>query len=108
MYPMITSYIIIHLYYYWKNNFFFTILGASNDFEQATSIATAMVKKYGMSEKVGVRVFDEEMVPTLYGTTVPTNTHTSVNTTELVDSEIRRLLQVSFGSITTIYDGLLC
>ena len=69
--------------------------GAGNDFEQATAIATAMVKKYGMSEKVGVRVFDQEMVPTLYGTTVPTSTTTSSQTADLLDSEIKRYLNVS-------------
>ena len=31
--------------------------GASSDFQTATAIATAMVKKFGMSEKVGLQVF---------------------------------------------------
>ena len=69
--------------------------GAGDDFQQATAIATAMVKTYGMSERVGVRVFNQEMVPTLYGTSVPTSTSTSPATAELLDNEIKRYLNVS-------------
>ncbi|MGM7375615.1 cell division protein FtsH, partial [Acinetobacter baumannii] len=34
--------------------------GASNDFERATKMARAMVTKYGMSDKMGVMVYEDE------------------------------------------------
>lgn len=36
-----------------------SILGASSDLKQATSIALHMVKDWGMSEKVGLRTIEE-------------------------------------------------
>jgi ATP-dependent Zn protease len=57
-------------------------------FKNATEIAEAMVKKYGMSEKVGFRVHkDVDGEHTNYSST----------TNELVDDEIKRLLQVLFN-----------
>ena len=58
--------------------------GASADFNNATVIATEMVKSYGMSEKVGVRTVDFR------------NKTICQTTGDLVDAEIKRLLQVSF------------
>ena len=57
--------------------------GASSDFNNATQIATEMVKSYGMSEKVGVRTVDFR------------NKTICQTTGDLVDAEIKRLLQVS-------------
>ncbi|ESO02641.1 hypothetical protein HELRODRAFT_65229, partial [Helobdella robusta] len=68
--------------------------GAQADFSQATAIATAMVKQYGMSEKVGVRVFHEEDVDT--GLSFVKLNEVGPATTELVDNEIKRLLQESY------------
>ena len=34
--------------------------GASNDFERATKMARAMVTKYGMSDAMGVMVYEED------------------------------------------------
>ncbi|KAI3389036.1 hypothetical protein SNEBB_009831 [Seison nebaliae] len=69
--------------------------GASSDFQKATQIATAMVKRFGMSEKVGKRVFrDEEMDAGLGFITV---NEISSDTQALIDSEIQRLLQESYS-----------
>ena len=62
--------------------------GASADFNQATVIATEMVKTYGMSEKVGVRTVDFQ------------NKTICQTTGDLVDAEIKRLLQVCFTKLT--------
>ena len=75
-------------------NMFFPPSGASSDFTTATSIATAMVKNFGMSEKVGVRVFDNEAFDS--GLSMLKVNEVSPATTELVDLEIKRLLQVSY------------
>lgn len=62
--------------------------GASSDFSSATQMATQMVKMYGMSDKIGVRVFpqgEQAMAESL-----------SPQTQELLDQEIKRLLQDSY------------
>ena len=69
------------------------LLGASSDFQSATAIATAMVRRLGMSEKVGFRVFDDDAVDS--GLSMLKINEVGPATTELVDQEIKRLLQVS-------------
>jgi len=59
--------------------------GASNDFNNATAVATAMVKNFGMSPKVGFRVFDNEMA------------EVSNATKKLIDAEINRLMDESYA-----------
>lgn len=71
--------------------------GASSDFLVATNLAKSMVKKFGMSDKVGVRVFDDSEFDS--GLTTLRVNDVSPATTELVDSEIRRLLYVSIYNL---------
>ena len=59
--------------------------GASGDFQYVTDIATKMVKLYGMSDKVGTRTFTEQ-----------SNSSVSVQTQELIDEEIKRLMTESY------------
>ena len=63
----------------------------------ATEVAEAMVKLYGMSEKVGFRVHND------YDKREYVSYSTS--TKELIDSEVKRLLQVfiSLQTINVIY-----
>uniref|UniRef100_A0A1I8NXS4 AAA+ ATPase domain-containing protein n=1 Tax=Stomoxys calcitrans TaxID=35570 RepID=A0A1I8NXS4_STOCA len=63
--------------------------GASSDLKQATSIATHMVKDWGMSEKVGLRTIETSkgMFP---------NESLGPNTVESVDAEIKRILNESY------------
>ncbi len=64
--------------------------GASNDFEQATQIARAMVTQYGMSDKIGpVELRSSGQVFTGQGYDQSTY---SQKTAALVDEEIRRIL----------------
>lgn len=74
--------------------------GASQDFLQATSIATSMVKKFGMSEKMGVRVFSGEDYDT--GLSFLKLNELGPATTEALDSEIKRLLQESYDRARAI------
>ncbi|CAD5115990.1 DgyrCDS4926 [Dimorphilus gyrociliatus] len=74
--------------------------GASSDFLVATNLAKSMVKKFGMSDKVGVRVFDDSEFDS--GLTTLKVNDVSPATTELVDSEIRRLLYESYDRAKTI------
>ncbi|CAH0551986.1 unnamed protein product [Brassicogethes aeneus] len=63
--------------------------GASSDLKQATSIATQMVKDWGMSEKIGLRTMVENSKPFAGETLGP-------STNELIDNEIRRILSESY------------
>jgi ATP-dependent metalloprotease len=63
--------------------------GASSDLKQATSIATHMVKDWGMSEKIGLRTMTESSKPFQGDSLGP-------STNELVDNEIRRILSESY------------
>lgn len=61
--------------------------GASSDLIMATRIAEAMVKNYGMSEKVGFRASTRS-------NNDESNLEYSPSTTEVIDAEIKRILQV--------------
>ena len=64
--------------------------GASADFESATNLATQMVKRFGMSDKIGHRVFvskDDQISPQLQ---------------EVLDQEIRKILQESYDRAKNI------
>ncbi|GEL16084.1 ATP-dependent zinc metalloprotease FtsH [Pediococcus cellicola] len=63
--------------------------GASNDFEQATGIARAMVTQYGMSDKLG-QVELAAPGQSYYGDNGPAY---SEKTAALIDEEIRRLTE---------------
>jgi ATP-dependent metalloprotease len=64
--------------------------GASHDLEGATAIAEIMVKKLGMSEKIGLRV-----IPDSQGF-AGRSQELGPATTELIDSEVSRLLNESY------------
>lgn len=65
--------------------------GASDDLKKATQLATLMVKEWGMSEKVGVRTFEENKNQLV--TSGPEVGHI---TQELIDAEIKRFLNESY------------
>lgn len=70
--------------------------GASSDLKQATSIATHMVKQWGMSEKAGLRTIEDNSK-----SFVAVN-DLSASTSELFDAEIKRILQESYERAKTI------
>ncbi|MFI3886244.1 ATP-dependent zinc metalloprotease FtsH [Streptococcus parauberis] len=64
--------------------------GASNDFEQATQMARAMVTEYGMSEKLGPVQYEgnHAMMPGQ----MTTEKSYSAQTAQMIDDEVRELL----------------
>ncbi|XP_029663081.1 ATP-dependent zinc metalloprotease YME1 homolog isoform X3 [Formica exsecta] len=70
--------------------------GASSDLVEATKIAEMMVKNYGMSEKVGFRSIIENKK--LFGNN---NTY-APSTNELIDNEVKRILQESYERAKSI------
>ena len=68
--------------------------GASNDFERATKMARAMVTKYGMSDALGIMVYeDEDSSQGYFGSSSRT---ISEATQQKVDEEVRRMLEEQY------------
>ena len=67
--------------------------GASNDIEVATGIATNMVTKWGFSEALGTIKFGEDEGSPFLGRTASAPTkHRSEETSKLIDSEIKAII----------------
>jgi cell division protease FtsH len=67
--------------------------GAQNDLSRATDIARAMVKEYGMSDRMGLTAFERPRNPFLQGEQwMPTEKEYSEKTAAEIDDEVRRIL----------------
>ena len=77
--------------------------GASNDFERATKMARAMVTKYGMSDALGIMVYEDDDNSQGYfgggGRTI------SEATQQKVDEEVRRLLEEQYDIARELIEG---
>ena len=78
--------------------------GASNDFERATSIARDMVTRYGMTDALGPVVYAENEGEVFLGRSVTKTTHMSERTMQLVDSEIRKIIDAQYKVAWDILD----
>lgn len=65
--------------------------GASSDFQQATQLAEAMVTQYGMSEKLGLVIYEKE--------------RESTETRALIETEVRALLDASYARAMKVLRG---
>ena len=72
--------------------------GAANDFENATQIAEGMVKTFGMSDKVGFRAHGD-FKRLEFGSS---GSEYGPSTNELIDNEVKRLLQESYERAKSI------
>jgi cell division protease FtsH len=71
--------------------------GASNDIQQATNMARSMVMEYGMSEKLGWLRYKDNQDEVFLGHSVSRSQNMSEQTAEMVDQEIRRLIEEAEG-----------
>jgi cell division protease FtsH len=77
--------------------------GASNDFERATKMARAMVTKYGMSDALGVMVYeDDDSSQGYFGSSSRT---ISEATQQKVDEEVRRMLEEQYDIARELIEG---
>ncbi len=76
--------------------------GASNDLERVTSIARAMVTKYGMSEKLGPMVFGDSEDEVFLGNSLGTKRNYSEEVACEIDKEIRRMVDTAYKECKTI------
>jgi len=84
--------------------------GATNDLEQATSIARTMVTRYGMSEKLGPRTFGKREELVFLGREISEQRDYSDSVAETIDGEVRSLIdnayQTAKRQLTTHKDKL--
>ncbi|BET26876.1 ATP-dependent zinc metalloprotease FtsH [Limnobacter thiooxidans] len=78
--------------------------GASNDFERATAIARDMVTRYGMTEALGPVVYAENEGEVFLGRSVTKTTHMSERTMQMVDAEIRKIIDSQYKVAWDILD----
>ncbi|MFV1997008.1 MAG: ATP-dependent zinc metalloprotease FtsH [Acidiferrobacterales bacterium] len=78
--------------------------GASNDFERATEIAKNMVMRWGMSDALGPRVYGENQQEVFLGRDVTTHQNLSDKTAEMVDTEIRRIVDEQYDRARKIIE----
>lgn len=65
--------------------------GASNDIQQATNIATKMIREWGYSEKLGLIRYNEPEQGGYLGAMGPRSREVSEHTSQLIDEEIKKL-----------------
>ena len=76
--------------------------GASNDIERATSIARAMITKYGMSERFGLMGLASEESQYLEGRMV---LNCGDDTATAIDQEVMKLLKVSYDKAKELLEA---
>jgi cell division protease FtsH len=78
--------------------------GASNDFERATDLARNMVMRWGMSDVLGTRVYGDNQSEIFLGRDVMTHKNMSNAVAEVVDKEIRRIIDEQYARARAIIE----
>ncbi|MEQ8651772.1 MAG: ATP-dependent zinc metalloprotease FtsH [Kiloniellales bacterium] len=67
--------------------------GASNDIQQATQMARAMVTEWGMSEKLGALRYNDNQDEVFLGHSIARQQSVSSATARMIDEEVRRICE---------------
>ena len=78
--------------------------GASNDIEKVTATAKQMVMRFGMSEKLGPRVFGHDHGMPFLGREFSSEPDYSDDIAREIDDEIRRIVEEAHQAARTILD----
>lgn len=76
--------------------------GASSDISRASSIARAMVTKYGMSEKIGTICYEENNDELFFGRSMGSSRSYSESVAQEIDLEVQKLIDVAYTTCETI------
>jgi cell division protease FtsH len=76
--------------------------GASSDIEQATRLAKAMVTRWGFSDELGVVAYGENQDEVFLGHSVARQQNVSEATAQVIDREVKRLVQEGFNEARRI------
>ena len=71
--------------------------GASGDIQMATSLARAMVTKWGMSDRLGPLMYAQNDEEVFLGHSVTRTQNVSEATAQLIDEEIKRLVDEAYA-----------
>ncbi len=76
--------------------------GAQSDIEQATRLARAMVTQWGYSDKLGKVSYGENQQEVFLGHSVAQTKNVSEETSQIIDEEVRRLVDSGFAEAKKI------
>jgi len=76
--------------------------GAQSDIEQATKLARAMVTRWGFSDELGTVMYGENQEEVFLGYSMGRQQTTSEETSQKIDSEVRRLVEMGLQSARRI------
>jgi cell division protease FtsH len=76
--------------------------GAASDIQQATHMARAMITAYGMSDKLGRVRYQANEQEVFLGHSVTQTTNISEATAQIIDDEVRRLIEEAEAKARTI------
>ncbi len=79
--------------------------GAGNDIERATALARRMVTQFGMSERVGMMAVGDKEQEIFLGREISQRREVSEATAQMVDGEVKRLLDEAYQRATAIIAG---
>ena len=78
--------------------------GAGNDIQQATNLARSMVTEWGMSDKLGPLRYNENQEEIFLGHSVARSQHISEATAQMIDEEIRRIIEEAEATARKVLD----
>jgi cell division protease FtsH len=76
--------------------------GASSDIDQATKLARAMITRWGFSDKLGRVSYGENQEEVFLGHSVARTQNVSEETAQLIDAEVRRLVDDAYAEAIRI------
>ena len=79
--------------------------GASNDIHRATEIAHNMVTKWGLSERLGPRVYSEDEGEVFLGHSVTKHKMVSDETAHVIDVEVRKIIDRNYSRAESLLKG---
>ena len=78
--------------------------GASNDIQRATELARNMVTRWGLSERLGPLTYSDEEGEVFLGHSVTQHKTVSDQTQDLIDEEVRRIIDRNYKRSTTLLE----
>ncbi|PSM19050.1 ATP-dependent zinc metalloprotease FtsH [Nitratireductor sp. StC3] len=76
--------------------------GAASDIDQATKLARAMVTRWGFSDKLGQVAYGDNQEEVFLGHSVARQQNMSEETQQLIDAEVRRLIDEAYDAARSI------